>query len=275
MFNTRHARLFHWFAVTCGLGACVTVQRHGVDEGARPHVPPEPVPTARAPALPEIPAEPAVEPQPLTPSERNAPNPLPAAPPGASLLDPLHPELRQRALLLYQRAAERGIAFRFIHGFAPYKPRRTMGPGGMANWHNFGLAFDLNLVHRTSLSDAKAHFETDAELWRELGAIATELGLVWGGGWRSSYDPFHFEWHPGHDSVINRNDLQSFLKLAGKGAKRWRAVWRLFPGAENLPPEDIAPATEADSDDTATAKPANTTPKREKPPRKPKRPRRR
>jgi len=155
-----------------------------------------------------------------------------ASPPpaeGGRLLEPLNPQLRKRAILLYERLAAVGIHVRFIHGFAPYKKRRRMGPGGMANWHNFGLSFDLNLTHRRSMSDSKAHYADDKAIWDKIGEIARDVGLVWGGHWRSSYDPFHFEWHPGHDSVINQQDLKSFLKVAGPTAKRWQRVWTLFP----------------------------------------------
>ncbi len=187
---------------------------------ARAHAVPEPSPPAPRAPVPTPAADGPTSP---------AAGTIPEVAPGAGLLDPLHPALRRRALALYGRLRDEGIAVRFIHGFAPYKPRKRMGPGGMANWHNFGLAFDLNLMHRTGLADAKAHFDDDAEIWRRIGLIAEELGLVWGGGWRSTYDPFHFEWHPGHDAIINAGELRDFLKLAGRRAKRWQRVWTLFP----------------------------------------------
>jgi hypothetical protein len=150
-------------------------------------------------------------------------------PPGVRHLERLHPELRALAIELHRRALVAGVPFRIIHGYAPYKPRKTMGPGGMANWHQFGLAFDVLIAGRKDIGDGKRHFTEDAAAWKVLGAIALELGLVWGGVWKSSYDPFHFEWHPGDDPVINPQDLRRLLRKAGPDGKDVEAVWELYP----------------------------------------------
>lgn len=156
------------------------------------------------------------------------PSPAPE-PPGAKHLDKLHPYLRHLGLELHRRAFAAGIPFRFIHGYATYKPRKSMGPGGMANWHQFGLAFDILIADRKSITDGTNHFGADDPQWRVLGTIAAELGLVWGGSWRSSYDPFHFEWHPGDDPVINPADLRRLLAKAGPDGRDLQAVWTLYP----------------------------------------------
>ncbi|MBL8785474.1 MAG: CapA family protein [Deltaproteobacteria bacterium] len=151
-----------------------------------------------------------------------------APPKGAPLLDAVHPTLRARVLELHRRAAARGIGFRVVHGHARYERRTRMGPGGMANWHQFGLAADILLNERKDLGDARRHFDEDRAKWQELGAMAAELGLVWGGIWRS-YDPFHLEWHPGDDAVISATDLARFLRLAGADGRNYQAVWSLYP----------------------------------------------
>lgn len=150
-------------------------------------------------------------------------------PPGKKHLEKLHPEIRRLALELYRRAVAAGVPFRIIHGYAPYKPRKVMGPGGMANWHQFGLAFDVLIKDRRDIGDGKRHFADDDADWKVLGEIAIELGLVWGGVWKSSYDPFHFEWHPGDDPVINPQDLKRLLGKAGPEGKNVEAVWELYP----------------------------------------------
>lgn len=161
--------------------------------------------------------------------DTSPPAPAPAEPPGARHLDRLHPHLRQLALELHRRALAAGVPFRIIHGHAPYKPRTSMGPGGMANWHQFGLAFDVLIADRRDLTDGKRHFATDDPAWLVLGDLAEDLGLVWGGRWKSSYDPFHFEWHPGDDSVINAADLRRLLARAGPKGADLEAVWELYP----------------------------------------------
>lgn len=155
--------------------------------------------------------------------------PSDAEPKGKKHLERLHPEIRRLALELYRRAVAAGVPFRIIHGYAPYKPRKVMGPGGMANWHQFGLAFDVLIKDRRDIGDGKRHFADDDADWKVLGDIAIELGLVWGGVWKSSYDPFHFEWHPGDDPVINPQDLKRLLGKAGPDGKNVEAVWELYP----------------------------------------------
>lgn len=161
------------------------------------------------------------------------PDPVPPEtnpePPGVRHLERLHPEIRRLARELHRRAVLAGVPFRIIHGYAPYKPRKVMGPGGMANWHQFGLAFDVLIADRKDIGDGKRHFEEDNAAWKVLGDIAIELGLVWGGVWKSSYDPFHFEWHPGDDPVINPQDLKRLLGKAGPDGKNVEAAWELYP----------------------------------------------
>ncbi|MFO0744339.1 MAG: M15 family metallopeptidase [Myxococcota bacterium] len=157
----------------------------------------------------------------------------PTAPelPRADVLPGVHPALRERAAELVRRLAAEGIAVKLIFGYTRYVPRKRTGPGGWASWHEFGLAFDLNLAAYKSLGEAKKHFGPDADKWRRIGALSAELGLVWGGAWRTSYDPFHIEWHPGDDSVINRQDLAAFLRLAGKDGRDYTKVWSLYPAS--------------------------------------------
>ncbi|MCC6619972.1 MAG: M15 family metallopeptidase [Deltaproteobacteria bacterium] len=152
---------------------------------------------------------------------------------GTGIFKGSHPIMRDLAVQLVERLRAEGIHVKLLMGYTPYVARKKTGPGGWASWHEFGLAFDLNLAKRKSLADAKKHFAQDERTWKRIGAIAEELGLVWGGGWRSTYDPFHFEWHPGHDSVINKDDLKSFLKLAGKKGRHYQKVWTLFDAADD------------------------------------------
>jgi hypothetical protein len=151
----------------------------------------------------------------------------PGGPLGQEHLDGVHPHLRELALELHRRADARGIPFRIIFGYTPYTPRARPGLGGMATWHQFGLAFDVLIAGRRDLADGKRHLPEDDADWRRLGAMAQELGLVWGGIWRT-YDPFHFEWHPGDDSTISATDLKRMLSLAGPRGKDVRAVWSLY-----------------------------------------------
>ena len=148
--------------------------------------------------------------------------------PGARHLAELHPHLQELARELHRRAVEAGVPFRVVFGYTPYERRSRPGLGGMATWHQFGLAFDVLIADRRDIGDGRKHFASDDPAWKKLGALAQELGLTWGGIWKN-YDPFHFEWHPGDDATISVADLRRFLALAGPAGKDYRAVWQLYP----------------------------------------------
>ncbi len=185
--------------------------------------------------LAEGPPKPQAEPKPQPPNVE-APTAVPTSvgeARGGRLLVGSHPEVVRLALTLYAQAQAEGIEVVFISGYRKFTPRKRGARGGWASWHNFGLAFDLNLTRRKGMSDAKAHWDEDRAQWDRLGALGRALGLVWGGDFRTP-DIFHFEWHPGHDAWINPDDLRSFLALAGPDGKRYERVWSLFP-ADDAP----------------------------------------
>lgn len=57
------------------------------------------------------------------------------------------------------------------------------------SWHNYGLAFDVAFL----TEDGKI---TWGGPWAALGALGEDLGLVWGGNFKSIKDRPHFEYHP-------------------------------------------------------------------------------
>ena len=126
-----------------------------------------------------------------------------------------------------RRAAAEGIGLTFISGYRPYRPKRRSG-GTLASWHSFGNAFDLNLSDRAGMVEALEHFESDRSRWEKIGAIAKELGLIWGLQWGKK-EVFHFEWHPGQPSGIRAKTLRRLLKLAGPRGKHYRKTWSLYP----------------------------------------------
>lgn len=73
---------------------------------------------------------------------------------------------------------------------------------GLSSYHQYGLAIDLSSVrdgelvaYNTKLSKSVREKQVDQDR-RKLGPIGEGLGLVWGGRWKSIYDPGHFELHP-------------------------------------------------------------------------------
>lgn len=163
------------------------------------------------------------------------PLPTPTKPPlqvrGGEHLEGLHPAIERRARLLYERAEAEGIQLRFISGYRPYKRRegRAKSNQSLASWHNFGLAFDVNLQGRAGLSDALKHLREDAPRWERVGALAIALGLTWGKPWGDD-EIFHFEWHPDHPDAIRAPTLNTLKAAAEGGDLRagYRGVWRLL-----------------------------------------------
>jgi|LauGreDrversion4_2_1035121.scaffolds.fasta_scaffold293526_2 hypothetical protein len=165
---------------------------------------------------------------------REVPLPPPTKPPlqvrGGEHLEGLHPSLERRARLLYERAEAEGIQLRFISGYRPYKQRASRSRStSLASWHNFGLAFDVNLQGRAGLSDALKNMREDRPRWDRVGALALELGLTWGEPWGLD-EIFHFEWHPGHPDAIRAPTLNTLKGSAEGGDLRggYQGVWRLI-----------------------------------------------
>lgn len=143
------------------------------------------------------------------------------------LLEALHPELADRARLLYLILEVEGIEIVFISGHRPYDPNYR--PNRLATWHNFGLAFDLNIVGRPY-----AYFPEDEPKWERIGEIAAGLGLLWG---RRYDDIFHFEWHPGYYARIRDHEFQRLQGLAGRRIQNHPAVFPLFDPHQVEPEE--------------------------------------
>jgi peptidoglycan L-alanyl-D-glutamate endopeptidase CwlK len=57
------------------------------------------------------------------------------------------------------------------------------------SWHNFGLALDV-----VPLVNGKAIW--DSPFWNRIGELGKQVGLFWGGDFKSFKDKPHFEFHP-------------------------------------------------------------------------------
>lgn len=134
------------------------------------------------------------------------------------LLEKLHPELVDRARLLYALLELEGIHIRFISGHRPLE--NDARPNRLASWHNLGMAFDLNIVGRDY-----AYYKEDQKQWERIGEVATGLGLIWG----ERYDDiFHFEWHPDYHARIRQHEFDLFRRFAGRRLQNHQATWHLF-----------------------------------------------
>jgi len=116
----------------------------------------------------------------------------------ASLLPSVQPFARG----LVQKSALNGIRIKIINGHRTYEEQdalyaqgRTMpgnvvtnAKGGYSN-HNFGIAFDIGVFDGTK-------YMGESPKYKAVGVLGMELGLEWGGSWKTIVDQPHFQLRP-------------------------------------------------------------------------------
>jgi peptidoglycan L-alanyl-D-glutamate endopeptidase CwlK len=114
----------------------------------------------------------------------------------------LLPEVQPVARALVQKAALNGIRIKVISGLRTYEEQDelyaqgrtkpgsqvTNARGGYSN-HNFGTAFDIGVFEGQK-------YLPDSVKYKAVGVLGTDLGLEWGGDWKSINDQPHFQLRP-------------------------------------------------------------------------------
>lgn len=114
----------------------------------------------------------------------------------------LHPLVQPYARGLYFKSREHGLVVNIISGLRSYDEQDalyaqgrtwagsvvTNARGGYSN-HNFGIAFDVGLFERNQ-------YLGESPMYKAVGALGGELGLQWGGNWRTLVDQPHFQLRP-------------------------------------------------------------------------------
>ena len=170
----------------------------------------------------------------------NAPAPVAAtstsssSPPTGDKVDPrsetniatLLPEVQPYARALVTKAAQNGITIKVISGTRTYDeqndlyaqgrtkpgPKVTNAPGGYSN-HNFGIAFDIGVFEGSSYKD-------ESPKYKAVGVLGMDLGLEWGGNWKTIQDEPHFQLRPSWAADLSEKDMLADLrerKDEGKG----------------------------------------------------------
>jgi peptidoglycan L-alanyl-D-glutamate endopeptidase CwlK len=158
---------------------------------------------------------------------------LPAAPDGGTApvvagdkVDPrsegviarLQPQVWPYARALVTRAAARGINIKIISGLRSYeeqnalyaqgrsKPGRvvTNARGGYSN-HNFGIAFDIGVFDGS-------RYVPESPRYKAVGAIGSDLGLEWGGNWKTFKDEPHFQLRPRWATDLSESEMLAQLR---------------------------------------------------------------
>jgi peptidoglycan L-alanyl-D-glutamate endopeptidase CwlK len=130
----------------------------------------------------------------------------------------LLPEARPFARALVQRAAQNGIQIKIISGLRTYaeqdalyaqgrtKPGRivTGVRGGYSN-HNFGIAFDIGVFEG-------ARYAPESPKYGAVGVLGMDLGLEWGGNWKTFVDQPHFQLRPVWAADMTEKDMLAGLR---------------------------------------------------------------
>ena len=139
----------------------------------------------------------------------------------------LLPQVQPYARALVKKAAQHGITIKVIAGLRTYeeqnelfaqgrtKPGRivTNARGGFSN-HNFGIAFDVGVFEGASYLD-------ESPKYKAVGALGMDLGLEWGGNWKTFLDEPHFQLRPTWAGDMRESGMLAELRTrkdSGKGA---------------------------------------------------------
>jgi len=134
----------------------------------------------------------------------------------------LLPEVQPIARALVQKAALNGIRIKVITGLRTYAeqdelyaqgrakpgPKVTNARGGYSN-HNFGIAFDVGVFEGSK-------YLPDSVKYKAVGALGTDLGLEWGGNWKTIVDQPHFQLRPGW--AVDMAEKEMLAGLRGRFA---------------------------------------------------------
>jgi peptidoglycan L-alanyl-D-glutamate endopeptidase CwlK len=135
-----------------------------------------------------------------------------------SVIATLLPEVQPYARALVTKAAQNGITIKVISGLRTYaeqddlyaqgrtKPGNivTNARGGYSN-HNFGIAFDIGVFEGTSYKD-------DSPKYKAVGMLGQDLGLEWGGNWKTIQDEPHFQLRPNWAADLSEKDMLADLR---------------------------------------------------------------
>ena len=132
----------------------------------------------------------------------------------ASLL----PEVQSYARALVHKAADAGVTIKIISGLRTYQEqdalyaqgRTTPGDkvtnakGGQSN-HNFGIAFDIGVF------EGKKYL-SDSPKYKTVGILGVDLGLEWGGNWKTITDQPHFQLRPNWAKELTEKNMLAELR---------------------------------------------------------------
>ncbi len=130
----------------------------------------------------------------------------------------LVPEAQPMARTLVQKAAAVGITIKIISGLRTYAEQNalyaqgrtapgnkvTNAKGGFSN-HNFGIAFDVGVFEGTK-------YMPESPKYKAVGALGVDIGLEWGGNWKTIVDQPHFQLRPMWAADLSEKDMLAEMR---------------------------------------------------------------
>lgn len=130
----------------------------------------------------------------------------------------LLPELQPMARVLVQKASASGITIKIISGLRTYEEQDalyaqgrtapgnvvTNARGGYSN-HNFGIAFDVGVFEGN-------RYLPDSPKYKAVGVLGADLGLEWGGNWKTLVDQPHFQLRPTWATDLTERQMLTELR---------------------------------------------------------------
>jgi peptidoglycan LD-endopeptidase CwlK len=137
----------------------------------------------------------------------------------------LLPRVRPFARALIEKAANQGIIIKVTSGTRSFaeqdqlfaqgrtKPGKIVSNarGGFSN-HNFGIAFDVTIFTGSSDPEKAKTPVFESPIYKAIGALGTELGLEWGGNWKTIVDEPHFQLRPRWAADLREKDMLAELR---------------------------------------------------------------
>lgn len=137
----------------------------------------------------------------------------------------LLPEVQPFARALVHKAAANGVVIKIISGLRTYDEQNalyaqgrtapgnkvTNARGGYSN-HNFGIAFDVGVFDG-------GKYNGDSPKYKAVGVLGAELGLEWGGNWKTIIDQPHFQLRPVWAQGLTERDMLAEFRARKESGK--------------------------------------------------------
>ncbi|MCX6074064.1 MAG: M15 family metallopeptidase [Campylobacterales bacterium] len=135
----------------------------------------------------------------------------------------LLPEVQPLARALVHKAALNGIHIKIISGLRTYAEQdelyaqgRTKAGNKVTNArsghsnHNFGIAFDIGVFEGNK-------YLADSAKYKALGVLGMDIGLEWGGNWKTIVDQPHFQLRPAWANTLSEKSMLAELRTRSAG----------------------------------------------------------